>query len=283
MPRSSGKGYKQLTESDKDEIVQMFSDKIGIRQIAKIFPCTVRAVPLVLKERGIIAKRKNRYALNEHYFDNINTEQQAYWLGFIMADGCITTSNYFAFTLAEKDKDMVYQLAKDLQYTGSVYTPDISSSNFHRTNSYRINFSSKLLCDALRKLNITEHKALREDVPMLSENLMRHFIRGMFDGDGSVYTSISTVCHNGKRYEYYSVGVNIACSYTIGLRLQSIIEQGIAYTPKLHKHNSKNCWYINILNKKSIKDFYHFMYSNSSIFILRKRNKYELCMSACKE
>lgn len=277
MPKGLGKGYSELTEEDKDRIVQLFDEHVTVNNIAKRMPCTQRAVPQVLKERNIITRRKNRYTLNEHYFDTIETEHQAYWLGLIMADGCITTTNYFALALSAPDQYLIYDLAHDLEYTGTVYVP---KTRDNRNLSSRLNFSSKILCDALRNLNINEHKINRTDLPSISDKLISHFLRGVFDGDGCIMEGQSTTYHKGKKYIYTRYSMTIACPCAIGQKLQVLINDVIHYTPTLYKHNSKNCWYVGIHKQSALQDFYHYLYDNATIFITRKKDKWDTFMSA---
>lgn len=60
-----------------------------------------------------------KYSLNENFFQEINTEEKAYWLGFLMADGCILDqpqrSKRLTVALKEKDINILHKLNKSLE------------------------------------------------------------------------------------------------------------------------------------------------------------------------
>lgn len=149
-----GKSYNKLSAQEKEQIIELFLCGFSYKEITNKLGTTNRAVPKVIREYDMQTPRKNRYTLNEHYFDVIDSAQKAYWLGIIASDGCITETNYFAISM--NDRDVIEQLKDDISYTGSIYSPKHKDDGYNRKQSYRINFSSKILCDALRSLGIYE-------------------------------------------------------------------------------------------------------------------------------
>ena len=273
MPKGLGKGYKELTKKEKEAIVKSYNDGIYIKDLIKLYKTTKRAIPMVLKEYNINSKRKNRYTLNENYFETIDTEHKAYWLGFIAADGCITKTNYFAISL--KDEDILLKFKNDLEYTGEVYNPQYNKGE----NIYsRINFSSKKLCDDLRKLGIYENKSLTYNkLPNIPDNLMHHFIRGYFDGDGSINRSGSWTYHSKIKntysdHYYIRYKVCIIATYDFCVNLNNYIKDKINYNGKIRKHNKSEMYYYNIYDKKALKNFYEYIYKDATIYLNRKYN-----------
>ena len=285
MPKGLGKGYAQLTEEEKNNIVIDYYKGISIKDLIKIHKTTQRAVPQVLKERDINTNRKNHYTLNENYFEIINTEHKAYWLGFIAADGCITETNYFAMSL--KDKEILLELKKDLEYTGDIY---ITSSSTEDYKYYRINFSSKKLCDDLRNLGIYENKSLTYDnLPDISDDLMPHFIRGYFDGDGSInsYYVRKYTDKKGKQKKRktpllrFSFGIVATENFCV--ELNNYLKNIINYDGKINKHNTKPVSYYNICDKKAMKRFYNYIYNNATIYLVRKYNIWQDFLGSLEE
>jgi hypothetical protein len=126
----------------------------------------------------------------ESFFDVIGTEIKAYWLGFIMADGCVLwsekSSNYgLQVVLQSRDIDHVAMLERDL---GGSRWPEI----IPRTKSAKLVWYSKYLAQRLIELGVCPRKSYVEDLPApkFPENLARHFWRGLFDGDGSLTTQV---------------------------------------------------------------------------------------------
>lgn len=139
----------------------------------------------------------------ERYFDEIDTEPKAYWLGFILADGCVLwnekTGNYgLQVVLQSGDIDHLCMLESDL---GGSRRPRIDT----RTDSAKLMWYSKYLAQRLIVHGILARKSEREDlsVPQFPQNLARHFWRGYFDGDGSLTIQV--------------LGPNLSLNYRVSL------------------------------------------------------------------
>lgn len=278
MAKKLGKSYKSLTQEDKDLIIKLFQrDKLTVNDIIKTIPTTRRAVPMVLKEAGINTARKNRYTLNEHYFDNIDTERKAYWLGVIASDGSITTTNYFALSMT--DKDVVEQLKIDLDYTGKVYKPKVTKN---KSIIYRINFSSKIFCDSLRKLGIKENKSLELDnFPTININLVKHFIRGYFDGDGSINVHTNKTVINNKTYYTNKWSFSIIATYKFCITLNNFIYKLCGYQGHISiSHKCNKMFYYTISAKDFLFWMYHFLYDEATFSMKRKYDKWHIFLSA---
>jgi hypothetical protein len=122
--------------------------------------------------------RKNLFDFG--YFKNIETESQAYWLGFIAADGNVqnsTKNRSLSIGLSIKDKNHLIKFSKDLNYTGNIVFSD---------KSCRINLYSKQMVEDLENNGITVCKSHTVRPWIGESSLMRHYWRGVFDGDGSI-------------------------------------------------------------------------------------------------
>lgn len=130
----------------------------------------------------IFLTRRRKYSLNESAFEVV-TEESAYWVGFIMADGCISRdkspdSRRLRINLKFSDANHLQRLRSFLQYEGQVATRDNG-----RYCSLEIN--SARLVASLRRYGVVERKSCTASVIHLNTNL--HFWRGLIDGDGTLY------------------------------------------------------------------------------------------------
>jgi hypothetical protein len=128
--------------------------------------------------------RKRKYTLNEGAFEVI-TEESAYRIGFIMADGCISrdrTSDCrrLRINLKTSDAHHLWRLRNFLQFEGPVAVRDNGRYCALEINSAR-------LATSLRQYGVIEKKSRRASVIHLDTNV--HFWRGMIDGDGTLYLS----------------------------------------------------------------------------------------------
>lgn len=124
-----------------------------------------------------------KYTLNQGFFDEVTTEAQAYWLGFVTADGCVSQTkknNALIVGLHASDRDHLVQMSADLGSNRPLWsspTRPVVTATFH----------SIRLVEALGRLGIGPRKSITVEPWHGPNNLMRHYWRGMFDGDGSIY------------------------------------------------------------------------------------------------
>ena len=114
-------------------------------------------------------------------FNVIDTEEKAYWLGFLYADGCVhSAENKIELGLAEKDCKHIEKFKNFMNINNKIcYRGD--------TKSYRISFRSASCKEDLIDKGCVPKKSLILIFPnedQVPNSLIKHFIRGYFDGDG---------------------------------------------------------------------------------------------------
>lgn len=131
--------------------------------------------------------RYGRFTLNHDAFDNANaSEQAAYWVGFLMADGCVYRGGAkkrlrVKLALAEADGHHVERFAAFLGTTCLVHW---SRERSRSGPQLVLDFPSERIAAALAKYGVVPRKSLVAEVVGLESN--RHYWRGGFDGDGSI-------------------------------------------------------------------------------------------------
>lgn len=205
----------------------------------------------------------------ERFFDVIDTEPKAYWLGFILADGCMLwsekTRNYgLSIALQAADIDHLRLLENDL---GGSRLPQIDL----RTQSAKLVWYSKYMASRLIDLGIRPRKSGIEDLPLprFPESLARHFWRGYFDGDGSL--TIQVLGPNlGLNFR-----VSLAGSRTILNKFQCWAEEEIGVrrqkivTARNSHGNSKTCVFY-LGGNRQVAALTTELYQNSSRMLKRK-------------
>ncbi|MGV8140913.1 MAG: LAGLIDADG family homing endonuclease [Candidatus Woesearchaeota archaeon] len=124
-----------------------------------------------------------KHAANSNFFDRLN-EESAYILGLIFADGNIswdTKKGYYTLTItaAKKDKEHLERIRQIMSST----KPLIYAV---KTKSYRLIINDKKLCKRLMYLGVIPKKSLIVKFPQIPKVYLRHFIRGVIDGDGNI-------------------------------------------------------------------------------------------------
>lgn len=176
-----------------EETASMIAAYAGGEQATGIARRMGRGVNTILKnlkKHGvrIRSKRENSTALpvNEAFFSAIDTEEKAYWLGFIGADGCVYKNN-LGIALAAKDVGHLEKFKACIQ-SGHPIKFENKSREYKGTVSISrmatIRFASRKVADDLLRCGITPNKSLTLQPWQGPPELMRHYWRGMVDGDG---------------------------------------------------------------------------------------------------
>lgn len=135
-----------------------------------------------IKQQGIEVVNKQNDSQNySDIFEKIDTEEKAYWLGFLCADGYIgTETNHIEIALAVKDIEHIKKFAKFINYKRKILRDNIRA---------RITFRDKKMHSDLTKLGCSPKKSLTLQFPneeQVPRYLLRHFVRGFIDGDGYI-------------------------------------------------------------------------------------------------
>ena len=137
-----------------------------------------------------ISKRRIRH----DFFKNIRTELQAYLLGFYTADGSIDQKRKtLRICLQEQDSELVYLYKDTISPDARLYTIQprvVTARNGMKVQghtAFGVDITSSILIQDLVDLGFGYRKSWKElHLPNIPKNLIRHFIRGYFDGDGSI-------------------------------------------------------------------------------------------------
>ena len=225
-------------------------------------------------------KIKRLYGLNEKYFDIIDSEEKAYWLGLLYADGCVYSKDkryYIVLELKYDDKEHIKKFMKAIEAEHPIYE---TIKNGKKYVSVRI--GSKYMFNSLCNLGCIPNKTLTLEFPdegKVSKELIRHFMRGYFDGDGCLSLS------NGfrkrpelknpskKKYPYKLWFFKVLG--TKEFLEQYAVELGVKCN-KLHCNAvGKNNYNLKYGGAPKVHKWASFLYKDSSIYLNRKYNIYE--------
>lgn len=216
---------------------------------------------------NLIRHKKSKLTLNENFFDCIDTEEKAYILGFIAADGSITKYS-LRIELQERDKNILEKIKTALNSNATIKI-SYKETSIGEKAYCRVHFCSKKLILALNKLNIFQNKTQNLQMPNIPDHLFRHFSRGLFDGDGSLSITKST-----DKPNYYSCNLNIQKGMTEDF--MSVTEKlcGIKFK-KRHHPRSYNIVDILTLSTSDMRIYFKWLYEDSKIFLDRKMETYK--------
>lgn len=148
-----------------------------------------------LLRQGYTIIKTTRYKQYDFdYFKEIDSEEKAYWLGFIYADGWVNVcgGRYdFGLALGQKDYEHLKAFVKAIGYKGKIVEIKHKPKGYDKTYiSYRVDIHSKIFVENLIKHGCVQNKTFElKKLPEIDEKFMIPFIRGYFDGDGTIVPS----------------------------------------------------------------------------------------------
>lgn len=212
-----------------------------------------------LRLRGIIRSNKinsRKYAVNHNFFESIDSEQQAYWLGFIQTDGYITsTGNKIGIALASRDSDHLEKFKRDVEATYPI--KEYMASGYSNGVYSRILMTSEKMWQDLVNLGIYPNKTKNTRPIPVDKKLEGHYVRGLMDGDGSIKKS--KVARSGYRGDFVSA--------------QKCMAQYIADTlgkGVVRLDQTKMVWYSEFtLTEKNLE----YLYEEATVYLSRKHRR----------
>lgn len=191
------------------------------------------------------------------------------------ADGNIRKhGNQSVIQIKVNDYEIIDKFIKSINGNMSVKTYKRKDGSDY----YALNLTSDQMFNDLNNLGCIPRKSLVLAFPHESvfkdKNLIRHFIRGYFDGDGGIS------CYNrtnfSKRTNSYKVYTRANVQFIGTFEFLSKLNEFINFkNPYREKRRQSNTWYIQLANKSGIQMFYDYLYKNATIFLTRKNQKFK--------
>ena len=222
---------------------------------------------------GLGCSNARTYNLNEHYFDVIDTEEKAYILGFIYADGNnLFRTNRISIHLSKTDEEILKKMSH-IFYGAEVLKYNSRTNKDGQVFDYVwLNLYSKHMSRHLATLGVVEAKSHKIVFPAwLDKTLYRHFIRGLIDGDGWIY--IPKLEDNRN-----SPNVGLICTRQVNDFLKDYFEKELglkSYLVKAHKQDFDVMCEIRVKNYHQCKIFMDWLYKDAAIYLQRKHKLYQ--------
>ena len=267
---------KKLTEDEKVIIENLYrEDSQSFKSIGRVIGRDYRTIKTYLESLGLQTKYQSvlqrKYPTVEDFFDEINTEEKAYVLGFIYADGCNSIErNAVIINLKETDKDILLKITTLVQKTKPLMYIDTSKQvkkegYENSKNQYRMVIQNKHISQRLIELGCGKAKTHNLVFPtgtQVPKYLQRHFIRGYFDGDGSI---------SGNKQKQFSITGNEKFLESV----QKILINDLYFSKtkldkrwKDSKDNIKSLRYCGINQCIKFRDW---LYKDATIYLERKK------------
>lgn len=257
-------------ENYKDEIIEAYSKRESTQSISERYNCSQQTIARFLKRNGVnVTKKRSRKNINSNYFNNIDSGIKAYFLGLIAADGSIfkdkNNKTVFSLCIQSSDRSILEKLSIELSNSNILIGKERIRSNGSSTTDIR--FSDEEFTNSLLHLGICFNKTFDLEWVTVPDEFMRDFVRGYFDGDGSVYISKNKVYGNFVGNKKFLPKLR---DYLFDLEIlpvkYAIIDRG----------NFCSFHFGSIASNKAL---YEYMYYDGCFCLERKKVKFEFCPS----
>ena len=278
-------------EENKQLVIDLYNEHKSLTVVAKIIKADRNKLVKKLKALGVEIdySANDLKDFNENFFEKIDTDEKAYWFGFIYADGWIvrnhstdTKGNQIKkyslnIELSSKDKSHLIKFAKTicLNFEESMikerervnnlnYDINLPEEEKRKYKSSWFQVCSKKIVEDLIKLGCVPKKTLIKTFPTYNEvpeELMGAFMRGYADGNGSAskFDKSWTISTGSKKF---AEGFLKEINKQLNTSLNSI-----------YKVKDANCWMFKLGSGKTAVKVFDFMYNEKTTVYLER--KYE--------
>lgn len=275
---------------NKDKIISFYLKSESISKTADMFDLNIKTLRSYLQEWGVFVNEQPRYDADYDFFENIDTEEKAYWLGFIAADGCLNNIRSLKIALAIVDIEHLNRFNHSLNSNYPIRVYERGPSNKWKLNAQpgcEVCLTSEKLSNDLIDKGITKRKTHTLQFPderKLPKNLYRHFIRGVFDGDGCISFTPRRNHSKGGYYKHQDGSLKIDYRFSIVgnkefiERIQEIMveEIGLSKTKLIHSsHHTDNVVSVSYGGNNNVERIYDWLYDESTIYLDRKYSRFQ--------
>ena len=268
------------TEEKLQELELLYNQGLTDRQMVTLLSASNPTIGRWRRQLGLPrhppSPTNSIYQINEDFFQNIDMESKAYWLGFIYADGNIHDDNEytkcapswkFSLGVQWRDADHMESFLRAIESTHPLNKKDPGNSNrqpFAYVSIYRQRFAKHLISHG-----VIPRKTDKLQFPQMPSSLIPHFIRGVLDGDGCIFSSTYNCVKQGIRNNYKVLFYSSAKSFLVS------IAQHLHYicdVPVQTIALGTRCYRLGYHGRLQVLKIIHVLYDNAHIFLPRKYN-----------
>lgn len=252
----------KIEDGTYSKILPMYEDGKSASAISREIGISISSVLRHIHKSGAeVKKHYNKYEIDHKYFNKIDTEDKAYFLGFITADGFVN-GNSLCIEINSKDREIIELFRQKAKSNHPIYERTRSHKSGNKSNMVSISISSKEITASLAAVGISRNKTFTIDWEIITANmppdLIRHFIRGYFDGDGWFVR---------KRFTY-----GFVCGSEKFMRGLANYLSLLGCLANNYRKIDSNIFQISVNGRLKFLNFHKLIYNNCSCFLGRKHN-----------
>ena len=260
----------EFSQEQIEDILSKYQNNWSQQKIADFYQVSRTVIKRILEiqcEGLIIRNKTSKYKYQQDIFENIDSAEKAYWLGFLAADGCNYQREHNASIILNVHEKDIEHLEKFKQFchTDAEIKSYIGYEGFsNQTPMCKITLNSKKISNDLIDKGILPNKSLILQPPHILEEFYKPFILGYFDGDGSI----------SKTSQYNNYSISIQGTKEILTWICEVLD----WDAKLEKRNinsNNNSYYIRCGGTNKPYQILNQLYNSCEIHLDRKFNIYK--------
>lgn len=257
---------KKISDEKEKLIISHYLSGKSSRKCGELVGCSKTTCLKTLRRNNVSSRGYRKYNINHDFFSSIDDEKTAYWLGFMTADGNVHGVR-IQLELWSKDKGHIQKFLNDMDSDYPIY--DYERRGL-KTSKMQI-MSEKLTTD-LKNIGVRPNKTTTvKPCNHIDFNLLRHYWRGIIDGDG----------HVGFKRGKYSLSPRVSLAgnyYMVDGFVKFLNFNGITINQKIYDINGSS-YSIQIGTKGDCIKILHLLYKDCNVYLDRKYEKYITIMS----
>lgn len=216
LKTNSKKQQDYCKSIDEKEVTEEYLKGKTISDLAKFFNVSNTVIKRCLKNQKISPRTNSevhqKYTIYSEYFNQIDTMNKAYLLGFLCADGWVTDRNEFGVAVKNSDAEVLLFFKNELKTN-----KELKFVNEGRALELRL--QNKYVADKLKSYGVVPRKSLILNIETvidkakLDNNQIKAFLLGYFDGDGGFSKSKPTPKYNYIQFSSNITGTLETCNY----------------------------------------------------------------------
>lgn len=257
--------YSSICLPFSKQIIDFYKSEVPCSEIGVALNLNEQTVRKLIKDMGLLKDTKPYQKLIDHnWLDNIDSEEKAYFLGLLAADGWIF-GNSLCIGLQQKDQNLLDNLQQRI--VPFIPLAHYKAGKMNVDNNVRLVITSKKWRERCEELLIGQRKSLTmpDMVKNIPQNVRHHFVRGYFDGDGTVGVYLNKRL-NKKFSRVQFLGTK---EFLTGIHKSIGLPVGtIHLNPKEKIHR------LSYSGKQRLFEIRDYLYKDATIFLSRKKDKF---------
>lgn len=275
----NGRNYI-IHPKEHPKILSLYKKGWTLEKIGEKYGVSLGGISQILKKNGVRGRQRT-YAINENYFEKLDTPEKCYCFGFILADGSLNLRNgksgrarhcTLAIQIMHKDAAILKYIRSQIFPNDDkpLYTKPAKEFYFkdqlcHRQEAKTLEVHNHKICKDLESHGCIENKTNNFETMTIPDHFF-DFMRGLFDGDGCLYIT-------NKKCKRWGVNMSFALHEKMCVILKDELSKYDIFCHIQDHNSSPQIKYLCITQKESLKKIIGLMYQKQGFCLQRKKRK----------